>query len=113
MARSLLSVLVTLTFGLTAVSVAEARDRIKVPSKGTITPEGWASVTFRYSCDPRPALTSLDVSVVETFGPERRVHYLQLRRRQPPAAHLRQQAPSANRRQRRRRQQLPARRRGI
>jgi hypothetical protein len=69
MARRLLSVLLTLTFGLAAVSVAEARDRIKVPSKGTITPEGWASVTFRYSCDPRPGLTYLDVSVVETFGP--------------------------------------------
>jgi hypothetical protein len=69
MARRLLSVLLTLTFGLAAVSVADARDRIKVPSKGTITPEGWASVTFRYTCDPRPGLTYLDVSVVQLFGP--------------------------------------------
>jgi hypothetical protein len=69
MARRLLSVLVTLTFGLAAVSVAEARDRVKVPSKGEISPEGWAGVTFPYRCDPRPGLTYLDVSVVQIFGP--------------------------------------------
>ena len=69
MARRLLSVLLALTFGLAAVSVAQAKDRVKVPSKGTISPEGWAGVTFPYRCDPRPGLTYLDVSVVQTFGP--------------------------------------------
>jgi hypothetical protein len=69
MARRLLGVLLTLTFGLAAVSVAQAADRLKVPSEGTITPEGWAGVTFPYSCDPRPGDSYLDVSVVQSFGP--------------------------------------------
>jgi hypothetical protein len=66
---SLAAVTLSLFLLFAAAAQADETDQIRIAPEGALSLEGWAKVTFFYSCAPRTGTTYIDMGIVQTWGP--------------------------------------------